>query len=64
MKTIELNLAGTNYLFKYNDKELYYKPELSDEFIPFDEIVLDDGMWIDETTVRKSIAWKEKNSKH
>ena len=63
MKTIELSRAGNTYTFKYNDKELLYKPDLSDEFIPFDEIILEDGMWIDEAAVRKSIEWKEKQSK-
>lgn len=59
MKQIELDLAGTTYSFMYSDKELLYKPELSDKYIPFTEISLDDGMWIDETVVRKSILRKE-----
>lgn len=59
MKKIELHLAGDTYFFMYNDKELLYKPELSEEYIPFNEIALDNGMWIDEVVVRKSIAHKE-----
>ena len=59
MKKIELHLAGDTYNFMYNDKELLYKPELSEEYIPFNEIVLDNGMWIDEGVVRKSITHKE-----
>ena len=59
MKKIELHLAGDTYHFMYNDKELLYKPELSEEYIPFNEIVLDGGMWIDEVVVRKSITHKE-----
>lgn len=59
MKKIELNLAGNNYSFMYSDTELFYKPELSEQYIPFNEVNLDCGMWIDEDVVRKSIAWKE-----
>ena len=57
MNTITINLAGNPYQFKYDDKKLLMLNEF-DEYIPFTEIVLDCGMWIDESCVRKSIEHK------
>lgn len=58
MKTIDISVAGNNYTFKYNDEELYYKSEIANDFVPFQEITLDNGMWLDEDIVRKTISWK------